>query len=344
MMTQTATAFTPTPTFTSTPMPAATIVPRITGDDLKTNIEELWRLANALGIPTDCQIPSKRAENPTLDALCNQELQKVIDYQNYYNQNIVDAAIDPNSNWRLNYPDLNIDPATLAVMYKRITLNESQFDPNAVTGIENGTGFSQVTPDTLRTLARGGYVQLPEGININDDPSLITILKDPAFNIKAGMANLAYLYQGIKNSNDKNGWTLSEENTWKMVAVLHNTGGQSNSLVISVGSAQDFWEGLRQKMENDSKFYQIAQCNDPNDWECLKAALRNYVPLEYKKEGGEYVRDPSTGYYILIRGGVCTSEYAESVAPVNIADSPLSEDVLNVPVRPECKTSVAPQP
>ncbi len=129
-----------------------------------------------------------------------------------------------------------------------------------------------------------------------------------------------------------------------MVAALHNTGGQSNSLVISVGSAQDFWEGLRQKMQIDPKFYEIAQCNDPNDWECLKAALRNYVPLEYKKEGGEYVRDPSTGYYILIRGGVCTSEYAESVAPVNIADSPLSEDVLNAPVRPECKTSVAPQP
>jgi hypothetical protein len=215
--------------------------------------------------------------------------------------------------------------------------------PGWVTGAEQGTGFAQVTPYTLNLLIDKGLVSLPRKDYPRDPASLVALLQDPAFNAKAGMANLVYIYQGVKQSNEKNGWQMSEDDTWKLVAALHNTGAQSNSLVVGVGNESDFWEGLRKKMQTDPEFEHLAQCHDPNNWDCLKTALRIYVPLTYKKDtSGNYVIDPNTGEYILEGGGKCSSEYAESVAPANIAGAPLSPEVVNAPVRPECKTSVAP--
>jgi len=319
--------------FTSTPVPTAT--PVFTANSLNSSVP-LYQLAAYLYSNGVSECAPEKQNSPEC-------LAKLADWQNKYNQMIADVATNPTSDWKQYYPDLGIDPATLAAMYKRVAFNESQFVPGVLTGDEKGTGFAQVTPETLKTLVNGNFIRLPQGVDINDRTSLIALLQDPVYNTQAGMANLVYLYKGIKDSNNNNGWQLSEENTWRMVAALHNTGAQSNSFVIGIGSTHDFWEGLREKMQNDSEFSQLAQCNDPNSWDCLKTALRIYVPLTYKKDSNNnYVTDPATGEYILIGGGKCTSEYAESVVPANFANNPLSAEILNAPVRPECKTSVAP--
>jgi hypothetical protein len=262
-----------------------------------------------------------------------------IQWTNQYNQIIFDVASNPNSEWRTNNPELNIDPLLLAVLYKRIALNETQFVPGIVTGLERGSGFAQVTPDTLNFLVTKGFIALPEGFNKEDTGALVNLLQDPIFNAQAGMANLVYLYQGVTKSNSANGWQMSEDDVWKLVAALHNTGAQSNSLVVELGSDFDFWEGIRRdNIQNNPDFINQFGCNDPADWDCLKTAIRVYVPVKYQTDlDGSPIPDPVTGQYVLISGGKCSTEYAESVAPDGITSNPASPEVLNAPVRPECK-------
>jgi hypothetical protein len=187
-------AATPAPTNTPVPPPMATPTPPLTADSLNSSVP-LYQLAAYLyanGLAPECA-PDKQ-NSPEC-------LAKIVEWQNKYNQIILEAANDPNSEWRLKYPNLNIDPAVLAVMYKRIVMNESQFIPGWVTGSEQGTGLAQVTPDTLKLLANAGLIQIPGEVNVYDNTALVALLQDPAFNARAGMANLIYLYQGIEASN-----------------------------------------------------------------------------------------------------------------------------------------------
>ena len=239
---------------------------------------------------------------------CQELLIKVSNYQNQYNQSILDMAKE----FSAKYPD--IDLSVLSVMYKRVVMNESQFVPGWITGSENGTGLAQITPDTLRTLAGQGLVTIPQGYS--DDASLISLMQDPDFNIQAGMANLIYLHQGIVRKNASNGWVMSDDEVWRLTAAFYNSGPQSLAAhAVPDPTGHDFWEESRLIIQNDPSWYETYGCNDPAKWDCLKFLFPN--------------KDTE---------GYCTILYAESVAPNGISNNPTLSDILNTSIynRQEC--------
>lgn len=256
----------------------------------------LWSLANYIDAETSqyCQQQVSNLNMPR----CQDLLKRIFEFQDQYDPIILNTA----RSFSERYPD--IDPLALAVIYKRAIINEAQFVPGWVTGTEQGTGLAQITPDTLRTLARQGLTNIPEGYN--DDSSLITLLHDPAYNAQAGMANLIYLRQGIVNSNAKHEWQMSDDDIWRLTAAFYNSGPQSLIVHAEPNPAgHDFWEASRLVIQNSPEWYATYGCNDPTAWDCLKYLFPN--------------KDAE---------GRCTVLYAESVAPDGISSNPTSSDIL----------------
>jgi hypothetical protein len=123
---------------------------------------------------------------------------------------------------------------------------------------------------------------------------------------------------------------MTEDETWRFVAALHNTGANSNSYVFGTPDSinADFWSRTREFVQGDFELYengsmvtssQKLKCTNPTSWDCLSTAIIWYIPLP---------GDTETGL-----GGYCTVEYANSVAPDGISTNPTSSEILNQPVK-----------
>ncbi|RME59980.1 hypothetical protein D6779_03040, partial [Candidatus Parcubacteria bacterium] len=296
---------TPSPTFcpqTTTPQSSATPTQAPTatatlGPNAIYSSVPLYQLASYLytrGV-SECA-PEKQNSSECLA--------KTTEWQNKYNEMILQTAFHPQ---HIKIPT-SVDPVLLSAIYKRVVMNETQFIPGAVTGTEQGSGLAQVTPDTLRTLYWKGFVKMPEGYTKNDlrdDNKLISLLKEPAFSMEVGMANLVYLYQGIQKSNTENGWQMSEEDIWRLAAAYYNARPQSPNIFATPDpQGHDFWEANRRVIQDDPSWYATYGCNDPAAWDCLKYTF------------------PNKDAY-----GRCTILYAESVVPSGISENPVSSEV-----------------
>lgn len=194
------------------------------------------------------------------------------EWQNSFDPLII-SAIMVSEDWSAEDEEVQV---RVAEIIKRLIMNESQFTTNQMTGTEQGTGLTQITPDTLTTLIILEYIQ-PMG----DGELFGYDLTDPEDNITAAVANLYYLYQGIRIENEIENWEMSTEDVLKLSVGLFNS-GPGDRAVIGPGGEEtgetiaDFGLEYRRFLRDGVYNNRLGEnCPgpdpDPTLWECIKA-------------------------------------------------------------------------
>jgi hypothetical protein len=255
MMTQTAMAFTPTPVPTMTPMPTATNIPLLP-NDLDSNIIS-FELMRDLGYSLECQFPENYSRKD-----CKEAFVKMKEYQNQYNEIIVNLVASPDGAW-LDHPELH---SLLARLIKRQILNESHFVPTLVTGGDD-IGLLQIDTGTLNFLLNNNVIDAGRAYD----------LYNPSNNIEVGLANLRYLYDSIKLQNLEHGWgEMSDEDALKFALVMHNAGPNAPWWVFGTPeSYNNFWSPVREKIVEGA----YGDCANPSSWDCFKVVFPYYRNL-----------------------------------------------------------------